>query len=74
MGMERGQYQKFPLWFHRTVARRAVEVAADNLKALWNAIHLYVPRILIRCRNPGKAGLLATRAPENFNPTVAGHS
>jgi hypothetical protein len=65
------------LRFHGTVARRAVKVAdiagADNFKALWNTIHLYVPRIFISRRNPGCAGLSATRAPKIFNPTVAGH-
>ena len=65
------------LWFHRAVARRAVKVAdipgLDNLKAFGNAIHLYVPRIFVRRRNPGRAGLSATRAPKILNPTVAGH-
>jgi hypothetical protein len=36
------------LWFHRSVARRAVKVAAilglDNLKAFGNAVDLYIPR------------------------------
>jgi hypothetical protein len=36
-------------------------------------IHLYVPRIFIRRRNPGCAGLSTTGAPKIFNPTVAGH-
>src|SRR5260370_15996144 len=64
---------KNSLWFHRTVARRAVKVAADNLKAFGNAVHLYVPRILIRRRNPGCAGLSAIGALKVFNPTFAGH-
>jgi hypothetical protein len=61
------------LRFHRTIARRAVKVAADNLKACGNAVYLYVPRILIRRRNLGWSGLLAMRALKVFNPTVAGH-
>src|SRR4051794_25338642 len=65
------------LWFHWTVARRAVKVAdiaePDNLKAFWNAIHLHVPRIIIHHRNPGFAGLSAMRACKIFKPSVAGH-
>jgi len=61
------------LWFHCTIARSAVKVAADNLKAFGNAIYLYVPRIFIRCRNPSCAGLSAMRASKVLNPAVAGH-
>jgi PAS domain-containing protein len=58
--MERGQHPALhTLWFNWSVARRAVKVAAiaelDSLKTFGNAVHLYVPRILIRRRNQGYA-------------------
>ena len=65
--------------FHRNVARSAKEVVdigsiyPDNLKAMWNGIHPEIPRQLIFCGNLGFARLSATRASQDFNPTIAGH-
>jgi hypothetical protein len=65
------------LGLRRAVARRAVKVndtsGPDKLKSFGNAIHLYVPRIFIFCRDPSFAGLSAMRTPKVLNPTVAGH-
>jgi hypothetical protein len=77
-----GQYRSHSkrineLGFRRAVARRAVKVddtsGPDKLKSFGNAIHLYVPRVFIFCRDPSFAGLSAMRACEILNPTVAGH-
>src|SRR4051812_39021440 len=61
----------------RRVARTAEKIAAivcpNNLKAMWNAIHVEIPRIFVCCRKLGFAHLSAIRTSKNFNPTVAGH-
>jgi hypothetical protein len=41
---------------------------ANNLKAIGNAFHMYVPSVLLR--KPGCAGLSANGTPKIFNPTV----
>jgi hypothetical protein len=63
------------LEFHRAVARSAVKVTdiakLDNLKALGNAIHLYVPRVFIRRWNSCDIGTHHTPVPEQF-PIIRG--
>jgi hypothetical protein len=66
-----------PLGFHRTVAGRAVEVAAilgpDDPEAFGDAFDLYNPRQFILRRKHGNAARLATAATEILNPVVADH-
>jgi hypothetical protein len=57
------------------VARGTIKVPAvlgfENPKALGNAIHLYIERV-IGLRKFGGAGLSALWTPKNFNPMVGG--
>ncbi len=61
------------LGFHSAVARGTTKVPAvlgfENPKALGNAIHLYIERV-IGLRKFGGAGLSALWTPKNFNPMV----
>src|SRR5216683_4339753 len=63
------------LGFHSAVARGTTKVPAvlgfENPKALGNAIHLYIERV-IGLRKFGGAGLSALWTPKNFNPLVGG--
>jgi hypothetical protein len=63
------------LGFHLEVARGTIKVPAvlgfENPKALGNAIHLYIERV-IGLRKFGGAGLSALWTPKNFNPMVGG--
>ncbi len=65
------------LGFHGVVAGGTVNAAdtpgLDNLKSFRDAIHQYFPRIFIRCRKLGFAGLSAIGTPKLLNPTITGH-
>jgi hypothetical protein len=66
-----------PSWLRWRVAGSAEKAAAiprlNDLKAVWNVIHVKFPRASVCCRKLGFAHLSALRTSKNFNPTIAGH-
>jgi hypothetical protein len=66
-----------PSWLRWRVAGSAEKAAAipclNDLKAVWNVVHVKFPRASVCCRKLGFAHLSAIRTSKNFNPTIAGH-